>query len=348
MATKTTNLKLTKPHMLEYADVSVINANMDIVDHVIGDLAELSTDAKNNLVDAINEAAETGGQDGPPGPQGPAGPQGPQGIEGPRGQDGAGLAIIDFFDTLAELTATITNPNPGDAYGVGTAAPFDVYVYGLSSGWTNNGQLTGPEGPIGPQGPAGIQGSQGDTGAQGPQGDAGAQGPKGDTGVQGPQGDTGPQGPQGPGVDMATIINLIYPVDSIYMAVNPVNPGTFLPGTTWTQWGVGRVPVGVNTADADFNTVEKEGGEKSNNYSQNTNVLYSSPTSGLSGRGRSSNQAITTGSSFLRAHLSGTSLSASWVSTAETATHAIYTTVDLPAVSTLQPYITCYMWKRTA
>ncbi|MFR1213621.1 MAG: phage baseplate protein [Acutalibacteraceae bacterium] len=31
---------------------------------------------------------------------------------------------------------------------------------------------------------------------------------------------------------------------------------------TWAAWGGGRTPVGVNTADTSFNTVEKTGGEK--------------------------------------------------------------------------------------
>ena len=30
----------------------------------------------------------------------------------------------------------------------------------------------------------------------------------------------------------------------------------------WELWGSGRVPVGVDTGDTDFNTIEKTGGEK--------------------------------------------------------------------------------------
>ncbi len=33
-------------------------------------------------------------------------------------------------------------------------------------------------------------------------------------------------------------------------------------GGTWVAWGAGRVPVGVNTSDTDFNTVNKTGGSK--------------------------------------------------------------------------------------
>ena len=52
----------------------------------------------------------------------------------------------------------------------------------------------------------------------------------------------------------------IYPVGSIYMSINNTNPSTFW-GGTWVAWGSGRVPVGINTSDGNFNTVEKTGGE---------------------------------------------------------------------------------------
>ena len=51
----------------------------------------------------------------------------------------------------------------------------------------------------------------------------------------------------------------VYPVGSIYMSTSGTNPSSFL-GGTWVAWGSGRVPVGVNTSDGNFNTVEKTGG----------------------------------------------------------------------------------------
>jgi len=57
------------------------------------------------------------------------------------------------------------------------------------------------------------------------------------------------------------IRDMLYPVGVIYMSVNATSPATLF-GGTWTAWGTGRVPVGVDTADTDFNTVEKVGGEK--------------------------------------------------------------------------------------
>ena len=139
--------------------------------------------------------------------------------------------MLDYYGTKAALEAAVTGPNPGDAYGVGTAEPYDIYIYSPSKGWVNNGPLQGAKGDTGPQGPkgdtgdTGPQGPKGDTGATGPQGEKGdtgeqgvkgdkgdpftyadftaaqlaaLKGEKGDTGPQGPKGDTGDTGPQGP------------------------------------------------------------------------------------------------------------------------------------------------------
>lgn len=50
-----------------------------------------------------------------------------------------------------------------------------------------------------------------------------------------------------------------YPVGSIYMSTSPTNPASLF-GGTWVAWGSGRAPVGINTSDGNFNTVEKTGG----------------------------------------------------------------------------------------
>lgn len=68
-------------------------------------------------------------------------------------------------------------------------------------------------------------------------------------------------------VDMsATIANAIYPVGSIYMSTVNVNPSTYFAGTTWVPWGSGKVPVGVDTSDTDFNISEKSGGTKTKTF----------------------------------------------------------------------------------
>lgn len=57
----------------------------------------------------------------------------------------------------------------------------------------------------------------------------------------------------------SALLDLVYPVGSIRMSADNVNPGETI-GGTWVAWGSGRVPVGVDAADSDFNAPEKTGG----------------------------------------------------------------------------------------
>jgi len=60
------------------------------------------------------------------------------------------------------------------------------------------------------------------------------------------------------------IRNLVYPVGSIYMtaSLDTVAKVEAALGGTWVKWGAGRVPVGVDTSDTNFDTVEETGGSK--------------------------------------------------------------------------------------
>ena len=153
------------------------------------------------------------GPQGKTGPQGERGPTGPQGPQGAKGDTGAGFVVKGYYATASALSAAVTSPAAGDAYGVGAGEPYDIYIYdGVGKKWVNNGPLQGAKGDTGPQGPRGEKGDPGEKGATGATGATGPQGPKGDaftyadftaaqlaalTGPQGPKGDTGPQGPQG-------------------------------------------------------------------------------------------------------------------------------------------------------
>lgn len=162
------------------------------------------------------------GRDGEKGEQGARGPEGPQ---GPRGEDSR---ILGYYQTEELLRQFVTSPEAGDAYGVGTGAPYDVYIYdGVSKDWKNNGQIQGPKGDRGEQGVSGVYVGTGEmppgfnvqidpTGSPGPDGsypeigpngnwfigprDTGvsATGPQGPQGLQGPPGEPGQQGPEGP------------------------------------------------------------------------------------------------------------------------------------------------------
>lgn len=114
------------------------------------------------------------------------------------------------------------------------------------------------------------------------------------------------------------MVDKIYPIGSIFMSAtlsSSTDVGNAL-GGTWVAWGAGRVPVGVDTSDTDFDTVEGTGGAKTHRHTMTNS--YTSTYANLNGNaytngGTVSNKTVYTGYS-----------------------------------STLQPYITCYMYKRTA
>ena len=135
---------------------------------IIGDLADLTTKAKENLVAAINEAAKTG--------SGGAGSIDLRTADGYIQYSNDGGATWENLIALADLKG-----EKGD-----TGAPGPQGVPGEQ----------GPQGETGPAGP------QGETGPAGPQGETGPAGPQGETGPAGPQGKTGPAGQDGaPGKD---------------------------------------------------------------------------------------------------------------------------------------------------
>ena len=58
-----------------------------------------------------------------------------------------------------------------------------------------------------------------------------------------------------------SIVNLIYPIGSIYISINATNPSNVF-GGVWEQFGSGRCLVGVDVEQTEFNIVEKTGGSK--------------------------------------------------------------------------------------
>lgn len=63
----------------------------------------------------------------------------------PRGEQGHGLTILGYYDTFGQLDAAVPSPKNGDAYGIGTAAPYDIYIWS-GNAWKNNGPIQGADG----------------------------------------------------------------------------------------------------------------------------------------------------------------------------------------------------------
>jgi hypothetical protein len=62
--------------------------------------------------------------------------------------------------------------------------------------------------------------------------------------------------------DVEALMNARFPVGSVFVSVVSTNPATLLGYGTWTEMGAGRVLVGLDAGDPDFDTVEEVGGSK--------------------------------------------------------------------------------------
>lgn len=136
------------------------------------------------------------GQQGEQGPQGQTGPQGEQGPAGPKGETGKGLTVLSYYASKAALDAAQkATAAAGDAYGVGTAEPYDIHIFdGITGEFVNNGPLQGAKGDTGERGPQGIQGQKGDPGKDGAKGADGLPGKDGADGAPGKDGTNGRDG----------------------------------------------------------------------------------------------------------------------------------------------------------
>ena len=70
-------------------------------------------------------------------------------LKGEKGDTGSGLRILGYYETLTALESSVTNPSVGDAYGIGSSEPYNIYIYTGINGWVNNGALQGAKGEDG-------------------------------------------------------------------------------------------------------------------------------------------------------------------------------------------------------
>lgn len=164
----------------------------------------------------------------------------------------------------------------------------------------------------------------------------------------------------------STLFNKIFPIGSIYISINSTNPSEYF-GGTWSRWGSGRVPVGVDSTQSEFNYTEKMGGTKivDLSHSHTVNSHSHSLESGWAKIGRCRNYmegiAYKTGpgaasTTYDRAQTNGGGIAGGLFTATDTAALGGDTSSTSPGTSNglsnrqsiLQPYVTCYMWKRIA
>ena len=142
------------------------------------------------------------------------------------------------------------------------------------------------------------------------------------------------------------IFEKIYPVGSIYInAAVSTNPGTLLGFGTWVAFGAGKVPVGIDSSDTDFDTAEETGGGKtaSTTLPNHVHPSYDGTRSG-------SGSAIDFFTGAVSGSFNSSGNADNFSGDPDTGNYytANPTTNPSITVSTIQPYIVVYMWKRTA
>ena len=149
-----------------------------------------------------------------------------------------------------------------------------------------------------------------------------------------------------------------WPVGSVYIGTTSTDPAVLLGGGVWAAFGAGRVLVGIDPAQPEFDSVLETGGAKTHTLSVNempshdhaassgtdtpdhshtyfresfTGIGYAGGGSGALVAQGSANEPATSGASARHTHPITVSARGG----------------GLPH-NNLQPYITVYMWRRTA
>jgi microcystin-dependent protein len=154
---------------------------------------------------------------------------------------------------------------------------------------------------------------------------------------------------------VAALLSLAWPVGSIYFGTSSENPATTLGFGTWAAFGAGRVPVGLDATQAEFDALEETGGAK--------DVTLTAAQSGVPAHGHAVtdpghthvqgvNSTATGGLSGYTADTSTNTRVNSGYSTSS-ATTGVTVTDATPAGAAqahtnLPPYVVVAMWKRVA
>lgn len=154
-----------------------------------------------------------------------------------------------------------------------------------------------------------------------------------------------------------------FPIGSVFIAVVSTNPATLLGYGTWSAFGAGKMLVGLDSGDTDFDTVEETGGAKtktiaqanlpnistgagtSHNHTQDAHTHVLTELRDATTGGSTTNIALSADTSST----TGTKVSGSTTATNQAeAAHTHSLGGSGTALNVVNPYIVVYMFKRTA
>jgi hypothetical protein len=135
----------------------------------------------------------------------------------------------------------------------------------------------------------------------------------------------------------SAIADMVYPVGAIFTTVTAYADSdavvAAIGGTTWTVFGAGRVLVGLDSSDTDFDTIEETGGAKTDSHTLTIAEMPAHTHTTVNSNSDSGSGKPATGSDAAEG---------SGVHTSDSTGGGGAHTHDI-----VQPYIVVYMWKRT-
>ena len=139
-------------------------------------------------------------------------------------------------------------------------------------------------------------------------------------------------------------LSALYPVGAIYInATSSTNPATSLGFGTWTAFGAGRVMVGFDSGNALFDVAEETGGSADAIVPSHTHTATVTDPTHLHATFTNSGVVAQSGSG------AGFGTNSGNTSAASTGISVAVSTVGVSVTNAnYQPYITVYMFKRTA
>lgn len=141
-----------------------------------------------------------------------------------------------------------------------------------------------------------------------------------------------------------------FPVGSVFIAVVNTNPATLLGYGTWSAFGAGRMLIGVDAGDPDFDAAEDVGGAKTVTLTESEMPSHTHTITDPEHSHVEQQASATTGplSGWARDTSTNTAVASGYTTQPSSTGITINAAGGGQPHSNMPPFIAVYMWKRTA